>query len=97
MQAVVRSAVGELARGLSTGLVVLAGSNCPSCSCDPSLVCAPCPDCACYGSERVHAGPAPAVGAAGLVISIVGLFVVSIAGVHFGRGQQNINIDTSLS
>ena len=96
MQVVVRSAVGELARGLSTGLVVLAGNNCPSCSCDPSLVCAPCPDCACYGSERVHLGPVPAVGAAGLVIAIASLFVVFIAGVHFGRAQQSNNIDTSL-
>ena len=44
MQAAARAALGELARGLSTGAVVLAGSaRCPPCT----LSCAPCPDCVC--------------------------------------------------
>jgi hypothetical protein len=96
MQAVARSAVGEIARGLSAGLVVLAGNNCPACSCEPSLVCAACPDCACYGSERVHPGPGPSVGAAGVAIVIVSIFVVFFAGVHFGRAQPIIHKDTTV-
>ncbi len=52
MQAVVRGAITEAARGFSTGLVVWA-SNTPAvcnCACPEQPRC---PDCICQGSERV--------------------------------------------
>ena len=60
MQAALRAAGQELARGLSTGLVVWAGSSTPSCTCScpelPRL-----PDCICGGStERLWQAPCPA-------------------------------------
>ncbi len=46
MQAALKAALGEIARGISTGLVVLAGSpSCPAVSC----TCPICPDCICHG------------------------------------------------
>ncbi|CAK0789434.1 unnamed protein product [Prorocentrum cordatum] len=45
-QAAARAAVAELARGLSTGVVLRASSApCPPCSCAPALSCPACPDC----------------------------------------------------
>eukprot|EP00969_Alexandrium_andersonii_P213322 9419761-Alexandrium_andersonii.AAC.1 len=61
MQAAARHALGELAHGVSTGLVVWAGARCPACpACAPVLNCgepARCPDCVC-SAERC---PRPAV------------------------------------
>jgi hypothetical protein len=56
MQAAIRAAAQELARGLSTGLVVWAGSASPTCICTPAAFS--CPefprllDCFCHGSSR---------------------------------------------
>ena len=64
MQAAWRAAIAEVTRGVSTGLVVLAGSQgtrgtgCPA----VSLTCPSCPGCSCeYGASRRvqgHDGPA---------------------------------------
>ncbi len=55
MQAVVRQAVAELARGLSTGFVLWSG--CPACgSCEPVFHCT-CPDCVCQGGGRIRSEP----------------------------------------
>ena len=45
----VAAAAQELARGLSTGLAVYAGSSCPACA--PSLSCPACPACVCAASD----------------------------------------------
>jgi hypothetical protein len=47
MQAALKAAVAEAALGVSTGLVVLAGSRCPSCEPEVSCSCPVCPDCIC--------------------------------------------------
>ena len=50
MQCVFRAAIAEVSRGLSTGLVLVAGARCPDCLCSPSLVCTEppsCGDCSC--------------------------------------------------
>ena len=54
----VKAGAGELARGVSTGLVVWASSQtCPSCTCScPGLHC---PDCICRGGDRVAAPACP--------------------------------------
>ena len=70
MQAAARAALGELARGLSTGAVVLAGSaRCPPCT----LSCAPCPDCVCGAAvgARLASRDDDVGGAAGLVVVFI--------------------------
>ena len=60
MQAAARAALGEVVRGLSTALVLRAGTPvCPACS--PSLACADvrCPACTCHGGGRCPASSAP--------------------------------------
>ena len=56
MQAALRNALAEVARGASTGFVVLAGARCPACpACTPHLHCPgspTCPDCVCTVGER---------------------------------------------
>ena len=47
----VAAAAQELARGLSTGLPVYAGSSCPACA--PSLSCPACPSCVCAAPESL--------------------------------------------
>ena len=52
MQASLRAAVGELTRGLSTGIVLLSANHCQACSCQgPSInfACPACADCVCSG------------------------------------------------
>eukprot|EP00972_Heterocapsa_arctica_P011934 1748014-Heterocapsa_arctica.AAC.1 len=52
MQTALRAALGELAHGLSTGLIIFAGSKCPECGCLPSLHCLEavrCPECHSHG------------------------------------------------
>jgi hypothetical protein len=87
MQAAARAAVVELARGLSTGIVVLAGSSCPPCACAPSLVCAACADCACYGGERVAFGPEPLITCTGVIALVWTLVCGFIGGWYLSRLQ----------
>ena len=49
MQAALRFAAGEIARGISTGVVVYSGSRCPDCQCSPHFSC---PDCICSLGDR---------------------------------------------
>ena len=57
MLPILRTALPECARGLSTALALLAGNTrCPDCSCAPVLHCPDIPspaDCVCSGSSRV--------------------------------------------
>ena len=56
MQGAVRAALGELARGASTGVILWSGSSCPACQCSPQLSCPEqhrCADCVCSSGERV--------------------------------------------
>ena len=82
MQAAVRQAVvtgfNELARGVGTGLIVAAGSRCPSCS----LSCPACPSLTC------GAGYPTAVrdGAAGYEVSFGFVVFVFLVGCLFGGG-----------
>ena len=47
MQAITQAVASELARGISTGVVLLTGSpRCPACGCSPVISCPACPDCA---------------------------------------------------
>ena len=59
MQALIKSALGEISRGISTGLVVWSGqSSCPACA--PTLTCAPpprIPDCICGSHIRQSVNP----------------------------------------
>ena len=57
MQAIWKQVAVELAKGLSTGLAVLAGSHCPAC--EPHLECGifRCPDCVCGQLERRSSTP----------------------------------------
>ena len=80
MQAAWRAAIAEVTRGVSTGLVVLAGSQgtrgtgCPA----VSLTCPSCPGCSCeYGASRRvqgHDGPAEEHGYA----LLVGVFLCGV-------------------
>ena len=53
MQAAARAAIQELARGLSTATIVLAGTQTPQCTC----ICPGCPDCNCLGTHRACPQP----------------------------------------
>ena len=94
MQDALRSALAELARGLSTGAVVLAGSpRCPACQ--PTLSCeAPprCPDCVCYAGERGSlASPPSAISVFLLSLVIVLVFVSGgLIGYIYGRRHRTI-------
>ncbi len=82
MQAAVRQAVvtgfNELARGVGTGLIVAAGSRCPSCS----LSCPACPSLTC------GTGYPTAVrdGAAGYEVSFGFVALIFLVGCLFGGG-----------
>ena len=80
MQAVLRQAVGELARGFSTGLAIWAGSHCPPCA--PTLQCAEAPrlpDCHCYGGSTPPPALAPSGGSFQLVGWLVAAFLLGWA------------------
>ncbi len=64
MQALARQAVAEIAHGLSTGLVVWAGSA----PCAPTLVCASCPDCQCSCQDGARVQPAAVASGCGFAI-----------------------------
>ena len=80
MQCVLRSAIAEVSRGLSTGLVLVAGARCPDCVCSPSLVCTEhpsCGDCSCRDGR-----PTPEISQVFLVVAA--LFLISF-GYPLGR------------
>ena len=80
MQCVLRSAIAEVSRGLSNGLVLVAGARCPDCLCSPSLVCTEppsCGDCSCRDGR-----PTPEISPVLLVAA--GLFLVAF-GYLLGR------------
>ena len=80
MQCVLRAAIVEVSRGLSTGLVLVAGARCPDCLCSPSLVCTEppsCGDCSCRDGR-----PTPEISQAFLVTA--GLFLI-LFGYLLGR------------
>ncbi len=81
MQVAARTAIQELARGLSTAAIVLAGTQTPQCTC----ICPSCPDCNCAGSERVCPAPPPCAASGGVPILVgfvlgvvVALFCVAV-------------------
>jgi hypothetical protein len=75
MQAALRVAAGEVARGLSTGLIVWAGGGqCPACTCAPTLTCPELPraaDCVCHGGHRVVECEASGWGSAALLVALL--------------------------
>ena len=85
MEAALRHAVTELARGVSTGLVLRAGLSCPECA--PVLTCPACPDCVCTHAGRVsRERPACSEGS-----SLVWLILVCLVGAAcFLAGRASI-------
>ena len=83
MQAVLRAAGGEIARGLSAALVVKAGSQCPACDCRPQFVC---PDCICRGLDR---GYEPCTGLPASW-ALLAAFVALLVGVILGLGLSQV-------
>ena len=80
VEGVVRAVIGELTRGLSTGLVVRASSpSCPDCA--PALHCAPCPDC----HLECAAGGAP-VAPSQVSFGLLALTHLSVACIFFLLG-----------
>ena len=79
MQAALRAAGGELARGLSTALVVRAGCSCPACECSPILTC---PSLTCRGALPASL-EGPCEGVQAIVVFFVGL-VGLLCGVILG-------------
>ena len=80
MQCVLRAAIAQVSRGLSTGLVLVAGARCPDCLCSPSLVCTEppsCGDCSCRDGR-----PTPEISQAFLVTA--GLILI-LFGYLLGR------------
>ncbi len=81
MQAAARAAIQEVARGLSTAAIVLAGTQTPQCTC----ICPSCPDCNCLGTHRAcPVAPSPSVFsgfsvAIGFILGVVvALFVSAV-------------------
>ncbi len=87
MQAAIRAAAQEVARGVSTGVVVWAGSRPNSCSC----TCPESPACNCYYGERAASSlgwSTSALGAAfsgGVVLGAVVVILVLRAATVVGR------------
>ncbi len=83
MQAALRGAAAELAKGVSTGLVCWGGrTSCPACLCEPHLTCGEirCPDCVCGSGVRLAAAAAAPCGSRWLTFLngfVVGALVVS--------------------
>ncbi len=96
MQAALRAGVGEIVRGLGTGLIVWAGYAQPSCTC----VCAECPafprlpDCVCNGSSRSCDCEKGALNF--LYYAVVGLILGLCIGYVAGRGGLSILQAASL-
>ena len=70
MQELARSAAQDFARGLSIGLIVLAGrQRCLDCTC----TCGACPDCICQdGARIIQSSWAPGAVASGIIGLLVG-------------------------
>lgn len=68
MQAVLRSGLGEVARGVSTGIVTWAARN----DCNPVLTCAPCPECSCGSIKNINGVGPVTLGCAVLLAIVLG-------------------------
>jgi hypothetical protein len=79
MQSVIRGAISDLARGISTGVIVWSGCQCPEHNCSPQLHC---PDCICSAGERLQAPLEPRNAAHYIITVLVGL-VCFLAGILF--------------
>ena len=99
MQAVLRAAAGDLVRGLSTALVVPAGTpSCPGCTCTPTLHCPPCTVhlAEVSSSSGGHSGPGLLYIVGCLLIFFCGYLLGTLYGrptvvgspVHWARGDQ---------
>ena len=76
MNAVLRQAVGEISRGLSTGLVTWAASSPRA----PHLVCAVCPDCVCSCRDGVRSSAVSGGEGGGLpALAVAFGFVLGVA------------------
>ncbi len=88
MQAVVRGAITEAARGFSTGLVVWASHSPAVCNCacpeQPR-----CPDCICQGSERVCRQD-PAAAESGWWLAVGAAVIVGFFGGYLFRGLSTV-------
>ena len=86
MQAVARQAVGDFARGLSTGLVVWAGSRCPDCTCPAvTLTCSAIPS----QNQIEYTGVPVIIVVLYVVVASGGGFVAAfLCGIFFGRASQ---------
>ena len=82
MQAALRSALAEFARGASTGLVVLAGSKCAACPpCSPVLTCGTypaCPDCVCGDGVRANRNDACGFSFGVVTVALAGGIIVGV-------------------
>ena len=68
MQAALRAGLGEVARGVSTGIVTWAGRA----DCNPVLQCAPCAECSCGSIKNVNGFGPTTLGAAVLLAILLG-------------------------
>ncbi len=80
MLAVIKQAIPEAIKGLSTGFIVWAGSS----PCSPQLVCAVCPDCICTCDGTTRRGPAPAALCRGDAWLVVVALLALVAGTLLG-------------
>ena len=86
MQAVVRQAIGEFTRGLSTGLVVWAGSRCPDCHCPAvTLSCPAIPS----NNQIEYTGVPVIIVVLYVVVAFGGGFVAAfLCGIFCGRASH---------
>ena len=97
MLAVLRQAIPELTRGVTTSLALLSAPSCLACNCAPALTCPEnfrCPDCHCSGQTRIcHVGELLGfawrnLGEAGLVGFLVGICAaVGLTALSLGCGR----------
>jgi hypothetical protein len=97
MQSVVRGAIADLARGISTGVIVWTGCRCPDHLCSPQLHC---PDCICSAGERLPA-PLEQRNAADYIITVLVGLVCFLAGVlyqqHCRHGSERRKSSPNLA
>ena len=87
MQAVIRQAVGDFTRGISTGLVVYAGSRCPDCTCTCPAVTLTCPA---VNSVEVCSGVPVVIVIIYVTLSFgAGVILAVVVGFGVGRGTSN--------
>ena len=91
LAAILRATGGELARGLSTGLTVVAGCRCPACSPTLTSTASPpcpvlaCPKCVCGELTRISAVCEPLPWTALAVLARLILLVGFLAGFATAR------------